>query len=174
MAGTVPIMNLRRRTIDSPVGRLVLVAGDEGLVRILFANTELDDVGLSSAEVPEVDDDPVLAATATQLDEYFSGQRTVFDLPLHLEGTGFQQEAWLALADIGYGETATYGEQAAAIGRQGAFRAVGAANGANPLPIVLPCHRVVGSDGSLTGFGGGIEVKRALLDLETGVQQLPF
>lgn len=167
-------MTLRRRTIPSPVGRLILLADDEGLCRVLFANTELADVGLDGSEIPEDEDDPVLDATADQLEEYFAGQRTSFDVPLHLEGTGFQQEVWLALADIPYGETTTYARQAEAIGRRGAFRAVGAANGANPMPIILPCHRVVGADGSLTGFGGGIDVKRALLDLEQGVQHLPF
>jgi len=110
--------------------------------------------------------EPVLEAAAEQLREYFAGERTSFDLPLALDGTPFQQEAWRALADIPYGETVSYGEQARRLGRPDAVRAVGAANGANPIAIVLPCHRVIGADGSLTGFGGGLETKRRLLDLE--------
>jgi methylated-DNA-[protein]-cysteine S-methyltransferase len=161
-------------SVDSPIGRLILIAGDEGLTRILFANQSLADLDLDDEDVPQVDDDPVLLDAAQQLDEYFARTRTTFDLPLYLEGTDFQRTAWLALADIPYGETTSYKTQAAAIGKPGAFRAVGSANGANPIPIVLPCHRVVGSDGSLTGFGGGVEVKQRLLDLEQGAQQLPF
>jgi methylated-DNA-[protein]-cysteine S-methyltransferase len=114
----------------------------------------------------------VLAAAARQLEEYFAGERTAFELPLDLEGTRFQRAAWLALAEIPYGETVSYGEQARRLGRPHAVRAVGAANGRNPVPIVLPCHRVVGSDGSLTGFGGGLDVKRALLDHEAGLRPL--
>lgn len=165
---------LRRLSVTSPIGRLLLVADDAGLTRILFADQDLPDIGLDPAEVPEAPDDPILATTAAQLAEYFAGERTEFDLPLHLEGTEFQRTAWLALADIPYGQTTSYGKQAKAIGKPDAFRAVGAANGANPIPIVLPCHRVVGSDGSLTGFGGGLDVKQLLLDLERGTQRLPL
>ena len=161
-------------TMDSPIGRLILMASDDGLTRILFANQSLADLDLDDEDVPVVDDDPVMLAAAQQLDEYFARDRTTFDLPLHLEGTEFQRRAWLALANIPYGQTTSYATQAAAIGKPGAFRAVGSANGANPIPIVLPCHRVVGSDGSLTGFGGGVEIKQRLLDLEQGAQQLPF
>jgi methylated-DNA-[protein]-cysteine S-methyltransferase len=158
---------LRRRTIDSPIGRLILIADDEGLLRILFANQDLTGVGLRDDDAPEIDGgDEVLDAAASQFGEYFAGDRTDFDLPLHLVGTEFQKQAWLALANIPYGETTSYGRQAEAIGRPGAFRAVGSANAQNPLPIVLPCHRVVGADGSLTGFGGGIDIKQRLLDLE--------
>lgn len=158
---------LRRRTIDSPIGRLILIADDEGLLRILFANQDLTGVGLRDDDAPEIDGaDEVLDPAASQFGEYFAGDRTDFDLPLHLVGTEFQKQAWLALANIPYGETTSYGRQAEAIGRPGAFRAVGSANGQNPLPIVLPCHRVVGADGSLTGFGGGIDIKQRLLDLE--------
>lgn len=107
--------------------------------------------------------------------EYFAGTRREFSIPLRLiVGTSFEHEVWLALATIPYGETISYGTQAERIGRTGAFRAVGAANGRNPLPLILPCHRVVGSDGSLVGFGGGLALKQALLDLESGVQQLPL
>jgi len=172
-------MSIRKLTMSSPIGRLILLADEHGLTRILFANQNLDDLDLdrgpeTADEIPEAPEDPVLAATAQQLTEYFAGTRAEFDLPLHLEGTDFQREAWLALADIPYGKTTTYARQAEAIGRPGAFRAVGSANGSNPIPIVLPCHRVVGSDGSLTGFGGGVDVKQSLLDLESGTQRLPF
>jgi methylated-DNA-[protein]-cysteine S-methyltransferase len=163
---------VRRRTVESPIGTLVLIADDDGLTRIIFANQNLADVGLNDVDVPEADADPVLDTTATQLEEYFAGDRRTFDVPLHLIGTDFQRAAWLALAAIPYGETTSYGRQAEAIGRPGAFRAVGSANGQNPLPIVLPCHRVVGADGSLTGFGGGIDVKQRLLDLERNQQSL--
>jgi methylated-DNA-[protein]-cysteine S-methyltransferase len=105
----------------------------------------------------------------TQLDEYFAGSRRNFDLPLDLHGTEFQVAAWNALAEIPYGHTASYGQQAASIGRPRAVRAIGGANGRNPVAIVLPCHRIVGADGSLTGFGGGIEVKKWLLDHEQTV-----
>ena len=165
-------MTLRRLTVEAPIGRLTLAADDRGLTRILFANQDPADHGLGPADAPEAPDDPLLAEAARQLDEYFAGTRATFDLPLHLEGTEFQRRAWLALADIPYGQTTSYAEQARAIGEPGAFRAVGAANGANPLPIVLPCHRVVGADGSLTGFGGGLAVKQELLELERGTQRL--
>jgi len=108
-------------------------------------------------------DDSLFTGVFAQLRAYFAGELTGFDLPLHIGGTAFQNAVWTALADIPFGETVSYGELAGRIGRPTASRAVGAANGANPLPIVLPCHRVVGADGSLTGFGGGIETKRALL-----------
>lgn len=108
----------------------------------------------------------LLDETARQLDEYFAGSRFAFDLPLDPVGTEFQVSVWRSLADIGYGETSTYGEQAARIGRPTAVRAVGAANGRNPLSIVLPCHRVVGGDGRLTGFAGGLEAKKYLLEHE--------
>ena len=165
---------LRSLTVASPIGRLILLADDEGLTRILFANQSLADLDLDDTDAPPAPKDPVLTATASQLAEYFNGNRTEFNLPLSLHGTDFQRRAWLALANIGYGQTVSYATQAEAIGKPGAARAVGSANGSNPVPIVLPCHRVVGSDGSLTGFGGGIEVKQQLLHHEQGAQQLPF
>ena len=115
---------------------------------------------------------PVLEAAAAQLTEYFAGERSTFDLPLDLIGTDFQKAAWMALADVPYGETTSYGEQAERIGRKGAFRAVGAANGKNPVPIVLPCHRIVGANGALTGFAGGLDIKQRLLALEQDQQSL--
>ena len=107
-------------------------------------------------------------AISRQLEEYFAGERTMFDLPIRPRGTQFQISVWNTLLAIPYGETRSYAQIANAIGRPSAVRAVGAANGANPIPIVIPCHRVIGSNGSLTGFGGGIDVKRRLLELESG------
>jgi methylated-DNA-[protein]-cysteine S-methyltransferase len=152
-------------TYESPVGMLELVAGDGGLRAVIWPDGRLDRVGLA-AEMLTPGHAPVLDAAAGQLDEYFAGTRTTFDGPLDLHGTSFQLAAWRALAAIPYGETRTYGQQADRIGRPAAVRAIGAANGRNPVSIVLPCHRVVGSNGSLVGFGGGLEVKAALLELE--------
>ncbi len=159
---------LHRSRIDSPIGALHLVASDSGLRRISWpheVHTEHDGLGPDDAH-------PVLVDAARQLAEYFAGDRREFDLPLDLDGTDFQRQAWLALADVPYGETVSYGEQAERIGRPGASRAVGAANAKNPVPIVLPCHRVVGADGSLTGFAGGLELKRKLLAHERSQQSL--
>ena len=114
----------------------------------------------------------LLDDVVAQLDEYFAGDRTEFDVPLDPVGTDFQLKAWLALRAIPYGQTRTYGEQARVIGSPNAVRAVGSANGRNPISIIVPCHRVIGSDGSLTGFGGGLEAKRYLLDLESGATPL--
>ena len=141
--------------MDTPIGLLGLVASEHGLSRILWPG-----------EPGAGGDEQVLAAAAEQLREYFAGTREAFDLPLELDGTEFQRRAWLALAEIPYGETRSYGDQARRLEAPRAARAVGAANGANPLPIVLPCHRLVGADGSLTGFGGGLDVKRWLLQHE--------
>ncbi len=125
----------------------------------------------SFADMDIVDDadHPVVARAVAQLTEYLSGNRSAFDLPLDLRGTEFQLLAWRALAVVPYGRTVSYAQQAASIGRPTATRAIGAANGRNPVVVVLPCHRVVGADGSLTGFGGGIAVKKWLLDHEHAV-----
>jgi methylated-DNA-[protein]-cysteine S-methyltransferase len=163
---------MQLRHLDSPIGVLTLIASPVGLTHVLFDGQEPTDVGLPD-DLPEVDDDPALEAAATQLAEYFAGDRKQFDLPLDLRGTDFQRDAWLALARVPYGETRSYGEQAEAIGRPGAFRAVGAANGRNPIPVILPCHRIIGASGALTGFGGGLGVKRQLLDHEQAQQGLP-
>ena len=153
--------------VDTPIGVLTLVASDVGLRRVLWPGQR------SAVDGAVVNDHhPVLVAAAAQLSEYFAGDRRRFDLPLDLVGTDFQKQAWSALAEVPYGETSSYGEQARRIGRAGAFRAVGAANGKNPVPIVLPCHRIVGSDGSLTGFAGGLECKQRLLALERDQQSL--
>jgi methylated-DNA-[protein]-cysteine S-methyltransferase len=154
---------LRRTRVDSPVGPITLVASDAGLRAVLF---EVEAVPAGAVEVA-LDDDPVLAAAADQLRAWFAGERTAFDLRLDVSAaTAFQRRAWLALAEIPYGTTRSYGEQARLLGVPRAARAVGAANGRNPLSIVLPCHRLVGANGALTGFSGGLDVKRALLDHE--------
>ena len=164
---------LRRREIPTPIGVLTLIASDRGLTNVVFEEENGPDAPMRS-EVPAADtDDEILAAAVSQLEEYFAGTRREFDLPLDLEGTEFQRQAWRGLADVPYGETTTYGEQAERIGRPGAFRAVGAANGQNPVPIILPCHRIIGADGSLTGFGGGLALKQQLLDHERAQQALP-
>lgn len=162
----------RRCEIESPIGRLLLIADDGGLTHILFPSHALSDLGLTTLDVPEANDDPVLRQAAAQLAEYFAGDRTEFDLPLHIEGPDFEVSTWRAMLTIPFGETISYGEQADRAGYPGAFQAVGSANGRNPLPLVIPCHRVIGSDGSLVGFGGGIPMKRFLLDLEAGIQTL--
>jgi methylated-DNA-[protein]-cysteine S-methyltransferase len=143
---------------DSPVGPLGLVVDDGGAVKQLhFGRLEDSDL---------CEDNEAVAHVSAQLDEYFDGTRTVFDLDLAPDGTAFQRAVWNGLLTIPYGQTASYGTLAERVGYAGAFRAVGAANGANPIAIIMPCHRVVGSDGRLTGFGGGIPVKAALLALE--------
>ena len=156
-------------TFPSPVGELTLVATDKGLRVVAWENKELDANELPACEdIKCAPDHPVLAATIAQLTEYFNTARRDFDVPLDLRGTEFQQLAWRALATISGGETASYGEQARRIGRPKAVRAVGSANGRNPVPIVLPCHRVVGSGGGLGGYSGagGLDTKQFLLDLE--------
>jgi methylated-DNA-[protein]-cysteine S-methyltransferase len=164
--------HLRQRALLTPIGQLTLVASDDGLTNILFAGESPADAKLP-AQLPVDETDPTLTAAAEQLTEYFAGERTEFDVPLDLDGTDFQRQAWRALSDVPYGETTSYGAQAAAIGRPGAARAVGSANGQNPVPIILPCHRIVGADGSLTGFGGGLDIKQRLLDIEQSQQALP-
>jgi methylated-DNA-[protein]-cysteine S-methyltransferase len=153
---------LRVARFESPVGPLTLVAGDGGLRALVFDGEE------RSGEA-RPGEHPVLAQAFRQLGEYFEGRRRMFELPLELAGTPFQEDAWRALASIPFGTTISYGEQARRLGRPAAARAVGAANACNPTSIVLPCHRVVGSDGALTGYGGGLDVKRALLEHETRV-----
>lgn len=150
---------------ESPVGALLLAGDDDGLHCISFPKE-----GKPAAPRPEWRrDESHFEAAYTQLSAYFDGTLEVFDLPLRFAGTDFQHAVWQALMDIPFGETMSYGALAAAIGRPGASRAVGAANNANPLPIIAPCHRVIGADRSLIGFGGGLEVKRCLLDHERRV-----
>jgi methylated-DNA-[protein]-cysteine S-methyltransferase len=152
-------MNLFYSLLPHPTGTLALIAGDEGLEQIRFDAT-------FPLGAVRCDSHPILRETARQLDAYFARELREFDLPLILKGTPFQVRAWRALEQIPYGTTRTYAEQARAIGAPDAVRAVGAANGRNPIPIVVPCHRVIGSNGKLTGFGGGLPLKRWLLDLE--------
>jgi methylated-DNA-[protein]-cysteine S-methyltransferase len=152
---------MRYDEIDSPVGPL-LVAADEAGVRLIHFQA----AHRRSSEASWQRDPGVFRDLAAQLAEYFGGERRTFDLRLAPRGTPFQLATWRALSAIPYGETISYEELARRVGRPSASRAVGAANGANPLPIVVPCHRVIGKNGSLTGFGGGLDTKRALLALE--------
>ena len=150
-------------TLDSPVGDLLLTSDGAALTRVLFAPYDV-----APGWVDERD--TVLAEAVRQLDAYFAGRRTDFDLPLEpAEGTDFQRRVWLRLREIPYAHTINYGQLAGRVGNPNASRAVGLANGRNPLSIVVPCHRVIGADGSLTGYGGGLDRKRLLLDLERRV-----
>lgn len=151
------------RSIDSPVGPLFLVASDAGLHAVEFVASRY---ALRRSDVWREGPHPLLDATQRQLGEYFAGERRSFDLPFAARGTSFQQAVWQALTRIPYGATASYVELAKSIGRPTASRAVGAANGRNPLSIVVPCHRVIGASGLLTGFGGGLPTKEFLLSLE--------
>jgi methylated-DNA-[protein]-cysteine S-methyltransferase len=155
------VMNDMHTTIPSPIGPLrVTVAADGAVTRIDFGPGD-------------VADDPRFAQVTAQLEEYFAGRRSAFDLALRPQGGGvFEQRVWAELLRIPYGETASYGEIAQRIGHPGKARAVGAANARNPIAIVCPCHRVIGSDGSLTGYAGGLDSKRALLALEAGALTL--
>ena len=154
---------IRYQHIDSPVGPLLLAADDDGLRLIEFESPRHP---MARGEDWLPGDNAVLAATRAQLEEYFGGTRRHFDLPLAPRGTEFQRNVWWTLAEIPYGRTISYAQLAARVDKPTATRAVGAANGRNPLPIVLPCHRVIGADGSLTGFGGGLPTKQFLLALE--------
>ena len=159
------------KTMESPVGRLTLVATDEGVAGILWPGDRPSRVRLNV----EAEDDahPVLVEAERQLEEYFAGRRREFALTLDVSGTAFQRKVWSALRTIPFGETRSYGQIARQIGSPDAVRAVGAANGRNPVSIVTPCHRVIGSTGKLTGFGGGLDAKARLLALEGGRVELP-
>jgi methylated-DNA-[protein]-cysteine S-methyltransferase len=149
-------------TVDSPIGELLLVGDGDALHGLYMQEGRLPmsvRPGWERAERP-------FAGVVEQLAEYFDGRRRDFDLPLALDGPPFQRQAWNALREIPYGETVSYGEQARRIGHPDAARAVGAANGQNPIAVIVPCHRVIGADGTLTGYGGGLARKRLLLDLE--------
>lgn len=165
--------DVRRHLVmeSTPVGRLVLVARGPALIGV-WMEDQRHHPGVLAYGEPAPADDEVLTAAATQLEEYFAGRRTEFDLPLAPEGTEFQQRVWAELLRIPYGETSTYGELARRLGHPNGSRAVGLANGRNPLGIVVPCHRVVGAGGDLTGYGGGLPRKRLLLDLEAQVAGL--
>jgi methylated-DNA-[protein]-cysteine S-methyltransferase len=156
--------------MDSPVGQLKLVASGDRLVAILWEHDKPNRVRLE--ELVEANDQPVLIETERQLNEYFAGTRHTFDLPLTFQGTDFQKQVWAALLTIPFGQTRSYSEIATQIGNVNAVRAVGAANGKNPLSIVAPCHRVIGASGDLTGFAGGLANKMLLLSLEAGQTSL--
>ena len=157
-------MKLAFMEMASPVGTLKLVANDTALVAVLWENENPKRVRL--AELIEQTHHPILLETQKQLSEYFAGKRQQFDLPLDFEGTEFQQKVWQALLTIPFGETRSYRDIAAQVGNVKAVRAVGAANGKNPISIIAPCHRVVGANGKLVGFAGGLDNKEILLKLE--------
>ncbi len=147
---------------DSPVGELTLVSNGDALVELNFEN------GRYPKPMQPVGDDKILKQARRELDAYFAGKLKSFTVPVAPEGTEFQKKAWKALQKIPYGATRSYAQQAVAVGNPNAVRAVGSANGRNPVAIIIPCHRVIGSNGSLTGFGGGMACKKQLLDLEQG------
>jgi methylated-DNA-[protein]-cysteine S-methyltransferase len=153
---------------DSPIGELLVVGDGVSLTQLHMQG------GRTRAAIDPSwqRDDSAFTRVRHQLDEYFAGTRNTFELPLSMAGGEFERRVWDELLAIPYGETASYGEIAARVGNPGAARAVGLANGRNPIAVIVPCHRVIGSDGSLTGYGGGLERKRLLLDLESGVQPL--
>ncbi|AMK23727.1 MULTISPECIES: methylated-DNA--[protein]-cysteine S-methyltransferase [unclassified Sphingobium] len=157
-------MTYAYRMMASPVGELTLVASGTGLAAVLWENDDPKRVRLE----PRVErgDHPLLDKAGQQLGEYFAGQREAFDLPLDFNGTDFQRCVWAALLTIPFGETRSYADIASQIGKPSAYRAVGSANGRNPISIIAPCHRVVGTNGALTGFAGGLKAKQYLLGLE--------
>ena len=149
--------------MESPIGELLLT-GDGHALRGLHMMQGRHPVSVGA---DWLEADQAFEEVRAQLTDYFAGRRTSFNLPLQLDGTTFQREVWHGLLEIGYGETISYGELARRIGRPRAVRAVGLANGRNPIAVIVPCHRVIGADGTLTGYGGGLESKRLLLDLES-------
>jgi methylated-DNA-[protein]-cysteine S-methyltransferase len=155
-------------TVDSPIGQLLLV-GDGRCLRGLHVVEGRRPVAAGDDWIPAAEP---FDQVRRQLEEYFEGRRTSFDVPLAMEGTPFQRLVWNALLEIPYGETTSYGELAHRVGQPGAARAVGLANGSNPIAVIVPCHRVIGANGKLTGYGGGMENKRILLDLERGAETL--
>lgn len=157
------------KIIASPVGDLTLIASDKGLMAVLWENEDPARVKIDAGE--NKNDHALLCVTEKQLREYFSGERKQFELPLDFYGTDFQQQVWHALLTIPYGETRSYLQIAQQINNEKSVRAVGAANGKNPISIIAPCHRVIGSSGKLTGFAGGLEAKAFLLQLESPKQQ---
>ena len=159
-------MQLVYMYMESPVGALKLVAHDQALVAVMWDNEDHKRVRL--AELIENIQHPMLLKVKQQLEQYFAGQRQQFNLPLDFQGTDFQQQVWRALLTIPYGETRSYKDIAIKIGNEKAVRAVGAANGRNPISIIAPCHRVIGSGGALVGFAGGLDKKQILLSLEQG------
>lgn len=159
---------LRYAVVDSPIGPLLLAGRDRTLEVLWFMHGRRP----PTLDPSWIHDAHAFADVGRQLTEYFAGRRTAFDVAVEPQGTEFQRRVWGALQTIPYGETLSYGELARRLGDVKAVRAVGLANGANPIAIVIPCHRVIGANGSLVGFGGGLPTKRALLDLEQGRQRL--
>ena len=157
--------------INSPVGTLKLIASDRALVAVVWRDHTAGQVPEDHAVESRAH--PLLKATEQQLGEYFAGDRREFDLPIELLGTDFQRSVWTALRTIPYGQTRSYADIARQIGQPTAMRAVGAANGRNPVSIIVPCHRVIGTSGALTGFGGGLDAKAKLLALESPQRSLP-
>jgi methylated-DNA-[protein]-cysteine S-methyltransferase len=156
-----------KKEIDSPLGVLTLLASDLGLQALLWP-AQQDRWRTERDSATRADDHPVLKSAAAQVRQYFAGERRVFDLPLDPVGTPFQCQVWDLLAQISYGQTTTYGQLAQSLGASGKAQAVGAANGRNPISIIVPCHRVIGHGGDLTGFAGGLDAKSYLLELERG------
>ncbi len=157
-------MNICYQQFKAPVGHIRIVADDSSLRAIVFSGnwTKFRD---KTGDI-RCESNAIIKETWSQLQEYFAGERKVFTLPLHISGTGFQEKAWKALLEIPYAETRSYQEQSCMMGSPKAFRATGSANGANPIPIVIPCHRVIGKSGRISGFAGGPEAKEFLLHLE--------
>jgi methylated-DNA-[protein]-cysteine S-methyltransferase len=155
-------------TLDSPIGELLLL-GDDRALRGLYMQRARRPIAIGSTWERSAQ---AFAGVRAQLREYFAGERITFDMPLALEGSPFERRVWRALQEIPYGETISYGELARRIGQPSAARAVGLANGRNPIAVVVPCHRVIGANGTLTGYGGGLERKRILLELESGQGRL--
>ncbi len=164
----IPDQQFFARSFAAPFGAVLIVVSDNGVRYVMFEN-DAHPKPLHGLNIHVETSHPILDDALEQLSEYFDGSRVQFDLPLDLHGTDFQVAAWKSLARIPFGRTWSYGEQAASIGRPTAVRAIGGANGRNPIAVVLPCHRVVGANGALTGFGGGIEVKKWLLNHEKSV-----
>jgi methylated-DNA-[protein]-cysteine S-methyltransferase len=155
-------------TMDSPIGELLLL-GDGQALHGLYMQAGRKPIEVRPAWTR---DDEAFADVRSQLEEYFAGERTRFDMPMHLDGTAFQRTVWHALTEIPYGQTISYGELARRIGRPDLARAVGTANGQNPIAVIVPCHRVIGANGKLVGYGGGLDNKRRLLELEAGLLTL--
>lgn len=167
---TTTMTEFVHKKVASPVGLLTLVASESALAAILWENDDPDRVRIDHGEVDE--QNPILLETEKQLLEFYSGQRQNFDLPIEFKGTAFQKSVWRALLNIPYGETKTYKQVAVELGKEQAVRAVGTAIGKNPISIIAPCHRVIGTDGNLRGFAGGLEAKAKLLEHESSTKQI--
>ncbi len=169
-----PAGTLAHSFAPTPVGALQLVASDDALVALYFPRHQRQPPVERLGRAVETSQHPILQTTARQLAEYFRAERTVFDVPLAPRGNDFQHQVWAVLRTIGYGQTTTYGAIAERLGQPGAAQAVGTANARNPISIIVPCHRVIGSDGTLTGYAGGLERKQFLLELEGAIDARLF